>query len=80
MDKPDYHARIEAPEMLDYGVYLNCDRLLSCQKRLSEMVNADELQFQIVHQVEELWMKLMAYTLVDVLIGWKGRTPIASSR
>ncbi|RWF17128.1 MAG: tryptophan 2,3-dioxygenase, partial [Mesorhizobium sp.] len=67
MDKPDYHARIEAPEMLDYGVYLNCDRLLSCQKRLSEMVNADELQFQIVHQVEELWMKLMAYTLVDVL-------------
>lgn len=67
MDKTDYHARIETPEMRDYGVYLQCDRLLTCQKPLSEMVNADELQFQIVHQVEELWMKLIAYTLVDVL-------------
>ncbi|RUW29252.1 tryptophan 2,3-dioxygenase family protein, partial [Mesorhizobium sp. M1E.F.Ca.ET.041.01.1.1] len=67
MDKSDYHARIEAPEMRDYGVYLKCDQLLTCQKPLAEMVNADELQFQIVHQVEELWMKLIAYTLVDVL-------------
>ena len=67
MDKQDYHARIETPEMRDYGVYLKCDRLLACQKPLAEMVNADELQFQIVHQVEELWMKLIAYTLVDVL-------------
>ncbi|TIW88564.1 MAG: tryptophan 2,3-dioxygenase, partial [Mesorhizobium sp.] len=66
-DKTDYHARIEAPEMRDYGVYLKCDQLLACQKPLAEMVNADELQFQIVHQVEELWMKLIAYTLVDVL-------------
>ncbi|TIM79573.1 MAG: tryptophan 2,3-dioxygenase, partial [Mesorhizobium sp.] len=66
MHKPDYYARIEAPEMRDYGVYLSCDKLLACQKPLAEMVNADELQFQIVHQVEELWMKLITYTLVDV--------------
>ncbi|TIU78073.1 MAG: tryptophan 2,3-dioxygenase, partial [Mesorhizobium sp.] len=25
MHKPDYYARIEAPEMRDYGVYLRCD-------------------------------------------------------
>ena len=67
MDKSDYHARIETPEMRDYGVYLQADKLLQCQKPLADMVNADELQFQIVHQVEELWMKLIAYTLVDVL-------------
>lgn len=67
MDKTDYHARIEAPEMRDYGVYLKVDKLLTCQKPLADMVNADELQFQIVHQVEELWMKLIAYTLVDVI-------------
>ncbi|WP_245525862.1 tryptophan 2,3-dioxygenase family protein [Mesorhizobium sp. M00.F.Ca.ET.216.01.1.1] len=67
MHKPDYYARIEAPEMRDYGVYLQCDKLLNCQKPLAEMVNADELQFQIVHQVEELWMKLITYTLVDVV-------------
>jgi tryptophan 2,3-dioxygenase len=67
MKRQEYHDRIEAPEMRDYGVYLQCDRLLTCQKPLAEMVNGDELQFQIVHQVEELWMKLMAYTLVDVM-------------
>lgn len=67
MKKEEYHARIETPEMRDYGVYLNVDRLLACQKPLAEMANADELQFQIVHQVEELWMKLIAYTLVDVI-------------
>lgn len=67
MDKTDYHAKIESPVMLDYGVYLQVDKLLACQKPLAEMVNGDELQFQIVHQVEELWMKLIAYTLVDVL-------------
>lgn len=67
MDKKAYYDRIESPQMLDYGVYLNCDKLLTCQKPLAEMANADELQFQIVHQVEELWMKLMAYTLVEVI-------------
>ena len=67
MNRQDYHDIIENPQMLDYGVYLKADQLLSCQKPLSELCNADELQFQIVHQVEELWMKLMCYTLVDVM-------------
>lgn len=67
MTRDDYHAMIENPKMLDYGVYLKCDQLLTCQKPLEDLCNADELQFQIVHQVEELWMKLMAYTLVDVI-------------
>ncbi len=67
MTRDEYHQMIENPRMLDYGVYLNVDKLLTCQKPLAEMCNADELQFQVVHQVEELWMKLMAYTLVDVI-------------
>lgn len=67
MTREEFYAQIENPQMLDYGVYLNCDKLLSCQSPLAELVNADELQFQIVHQVEELWMKLIAYTLVDVV-------------
>ena len=66
IDREDAHRRIENPVMLDYGVYLSCDRLLACQKPLAAMVNPDELQFQIVHQVEELWMKLIAATLVDI--------------
>jgi len=67
MGREDYYRRIENPEMLDYGVYLKCDQLLQCQKPFAELCNNEELQFQIVHQVEELWMKLMAYTLVDII-------------
>ena len=66
IDRDALHARLESPQMLDYGVYLSVDRLLACQKPLSAMTNADELQFQIVHQVEELWMKLIAYTLGEI--------------
>lgn len=62
-----YFALLNNPEMLDYGAYLQCDSLLQCQKPLDTLCNHDELQFQIVHQVEELWMKLMIYTLIDVL-------------
>lgn len=40
--------------------------LLQCQKPFDALCNADELQFQIVHQVEELWMKLLEYTLLDI--------------
>ena len=65
MDRKAIEARLTCPEQLDYGIYLNCDRLLACQKPFDELVNGDELQFMIVHQVEELWMKLMAATLLD---------------
>lgn len=64
--KNDIYSRIETPDMKDYGVYLAVDRLLACQKPLADLCTADELQFQIVHQVEELWMKLIAFTLVEI--------------
>jgi tryptophan 2,3-dioxygenase len=67
MYKQKYYAMLENPEILDYGAYLQCDSLLKCQKPLNDLCNSDELQFQIVHQVEELWMKLIIYSLVDVL-------------
>src|ERR1700687_1735729 len=51
---------------LDYELYLNTKSLLSCQKPFAELCNRDELQFQVVHQVEELWMKLIGYTLLDI--------------
>jgi tryptophan 2,3-dioxygenase len=67
IDKKKYYRMIETPEMLDYGVYLQCDKLLACQKQIKDLATADEMQFQIVHQVEELWMKLICFTLVDIL-------------
>lgn len=66
MERRKVYELLEAPAALDYELYLQTDRLLTCQKPFDDLANADELQFQIVHQVEELWMKLMAYTIVAV--------------
>lgn len=66
LSKAELHPAIENPAMLDYGVYLSVDRLLACQKPLTALCTPDELQFQIVHQVEELWMKLIAFTLGEI--------------
>src|SRR5260370_37103968 len=51
---------------LDYEIYLNTKALLSCQKDFKDFCNRDELQFQVVHQVEEMWMRLIGYTLVNI--------------
>jgi tryptophan 2,3-dioxygenase len=66
MNRSAYYAMLSGPETLDYERYLSTSRLLACQKPFDALCNADELQFQIVHQVEELWMKLIAYTLLDI--------------
>jgi tryptophan 2,3-dioxygenase len=66
VNREQFYAIMSGEGTLDYEVYLNTKTLLSCQTKLEEMCNADELQFQLVHQVEELWMKLIAYTLLDI--------------
>lgn len=67
MLREKYINELNNPQMLDYGVYLQCDKLLSCQKPLDQLSTHDELQFQLVHQVEELWMKQIIFTLIDVM-------------
>jgi len=66
MDREFFYSIMNGEGTLDYEIYLRTKALLSCQKEFKEFCNADELQFQIVHQVEELWMKLMGYTLLDI--------------
>ncbi|MDQ2663837.1 MAG: tryptophan 2,3-dioxygenase family protein [Candidatus Eremiobacteraeota bacterium] len=51
------------PEGLSYGSYLQVDELLSLQKPLSEPPHHDELLFIIIHQVYELWFKLVKHEL-----------------
>ncbi|KMY55738.1 tryptophan 2,3-dioxygenase [Bacillus sp. FJAT-27231] len=46
---------------MTYGEYLALDRLLSSQKRLSG--HHDEMLFIIIHQVSELWMKLIIHEM-----------------
>jgi len=66
MDRAHFYSIMNGEGTLDYELYLNTKALLSCQKEFKDFCNADELQFQIVHQIEELWMKLMNYTLLDI--------------
>jgi tryptophan 2,3-dioxygenase len=66
MDRQHFYELINGPGKFDYELYLNTPQLLSCQKGFDEFCNKDELMFQIVHQSEELWMKLIAWTLLDI--------------
>jgi len=66
MDRDHFYALMGGAGDLDYELYLNTKALLACQKEFPAFCNRDELQFQIVHQVEELWMKLIAFTLLDI--------------
>jgi tryptophan 2,3-dioxygenase len=66
MDREYFYSIINGEGTLDYELYLNTKQLLACQKDFKEFCNQDELQFQIVHQIEELWMKLIGYTLLDI--------------
>ena len=66
MDRSHFYSIMNGEGTLDYEIYLNTKALLSCQKDFEDFCNADELQFQVVHQVEEMWMKLIGYTLLDI--------------
>ena len=49
--------------LTEYEKYIRTEELLSLQKSADALTCHDEMQFQIVHQVSELWMKLIAHEL-----------------
>jgi tryptophan 2,3-dioxygenase len=49
--------------LTDYEKYIRTEALLALQKRPEQLTTHDEMQFQIVHQVAELWMKLVDFEL-----------------
>jgi tryptophan 2,3-dioxygenase len=49
--------------LTDYERYIRTEELLALQKPADQLVCHDELQFQTVHQVAELWMKLVEHEL-----------------
>lgn len=66
MDRQSFYPLMNGEGRLDYELYLDTPRLLSCQKPFEKFCNHDELMFQVVHQSEELWMKLIAWTLMEI--------------
>ena len=53
-------ASVEHPA-LTYTSYLHLDELLACQEPLSDGPEHDELLFIVIHQVYELWFKVMLH-------------------
>lgn len=49
--------------LTDYEKYIRTEELLALQKPADRLACHDELQFQMVHQVAELWMKLIEHEL-----------------
>lgn len=47
--------------LTDYEKYIQTDELLALQKHPDALTCHDEMQFQIVHQAAELWMKLIEF-------------------
>lgn len=63
MVQPDRRSGAEHTAEVPYRDVLRLDQLLSCQP---ETGAHDELMFVIVHQVHELWFKLMLFELEEV--------------
>ena len=52
----------------EYERYLRVPELLELQKPPDERTHPDELLFQTVHQVEELWMKIIVHELGEAVV------------
>src|SRR5438270_8654488 len=63
MVKQMHRVPRHAPGQSVYERYLRTEELLSLQRPEDELVHHDELQFQVVHQVFELWWKEAAFEL-----------------
>jgi tryptophan 2,3-dioxygenase len=51
----------------EYEKYLRTQELLGLQKPAADRTHPDELLFQTVHQVEELWMKVVVHEIGEAM-------------
>lgn len=56
-----YGAKLDFSTAMSYGDYLHLDEILAAQHPLSP--NHNEMLFIVIHQVNELWMKLVLHEL-----------------
>jgi tryptophan 2,3-dioxygenase len=59
--RSDYGAKLDFSRDMSYGDYLTLDEVLAAQHPLSS--NHNEILFIIIHQVSELWLKLVLHEL-----------------
>ena len=65
VDVSDEPVHWNLADSLDYGSYLRLDRLLAAQQPLTG--EQGEMLFIVIHQVSELWMKLLRHELKGVM-------------
>ena len=61
IDEQEKGIHTDFREDMTYGDYLSLEQILNNQNRLSN--HHDEMLFIIIHQVSELWMKLIIHEL-----------------
>src|SRR5450755_188200 len=66
VDLSDEPVHWDLGSSLSYSEYLRLDKLLDAQKPLSSEHN--EMLFIVVHQVSELWMRLMLHELTAAMV------------
>lgn len=64
-DKTYTKAHTDFSQDLSYGDYLMLDQVLSAQRTLTQA--HDEVLFIVIHQVQELWMKLIIHELTSAM-------------
>lgn len=52
---------------LDYEIYVRTKDLLSLQIANDQLADPDELMFQVTHQAQEIWLKLLAHELAEAV-------------
>jgi tryptophan 2,3-dioxygenase len=67
-------------QRLTYGDYLKIDDLISLQKLLSDPQHHDEMLFIIIHQVYELWFKLLLHELDTIIDRLNRDEPLKANR
>lgn len=63
MPERERPAATVSPPPLSYGTYLRVDELLALQRPLSQPPHHDETLFIVIHQVYELWFKLLLHEI-----------------
>ena len=68
------------PDKLTYGSYLHIDELLALQQLQSQPPHHDEMLFIVIHQVYELWFKLLVHELEAVIRYLDGDDSLRATR
>ncbi len=72
--EPDIELDFSRPDRRSYGEMLQLERLLGAQEPFQDNPSHDSLLFIIIHQVSELWLKLILHEIAGA------RTDIAADR